>query len=356
MAGPKIFIGMSGGVDSSVAALLLKRRGYDVTGVFMKNWEETGDDGLCTATQDFEDVRAVCEKIDIPYYTVNFAKQYWDRVFSYFLDEYRAGRTPNPDVLCNKEVKFACFLDFALASGADVLATGHFAQLEKTNDGVLLKKARDLGKDQTYFLSLLGQKQLAPAMFPIGGLTKNDVRLMAQDYGLANAHKKDSTGVCFIGERNFKSFLQNYLPAQPGPMCDMDGKRVGTHDGLMFYTLGQRRGLGLGGAGESWFVIKKDIPNNVLYVSRGEHPALFTKHLTGTDASWVLGAPPAAEFACCAKVRYRQDDQPCRVRVMGNCVEVEFDVPQRAVTPGQYVVFYEGDICLGAAVIADTQL
>ena len=344
---------MSGGVDSSVAALLLKQQGYDVTGVFMKNWEEKGDDGVCTDTQDYQDMRDVCDAIGIPYYTVNFAKEYWDRVFSHFLSEYKKGRTPNPDVMCNTEIKFKAFLDFALKSGADFMATGHFAQLDRTGNGVLLKKAADANKDQTYFLSMLKNAQLERAMFPVGHLTKGEIRKIAEENGLPTASKKDSTGICFIGERNFKQFLMQYLPAQPGDMKTLDGEVVGQHDGLMYYTLGQRRGLGLGGAGESWFVIKKDIENNVLYVSRGEHELLFSGSLTAENAGWIAGSPPAIEFRAGAKIRYRQSDQPCTVRVHGDLLTVDFDEPQRAVTPGQVIAFYDegGSTCLGGAVI-----
>ena len=349
----KIIVGMSGGVDSSVAALLLKQQGYDVTGVFMKNWEEKGDDGVCTDTQDYQDMRDVCDAIGIPYYTVNFAKEYWDRVFSHFLSEYKKGRTPNPDVMCNSEIKFKAFLGFALKSGADFMATGHFAQLDRAESGVLLKKAADTNKDQTYFLSMLKNTQLERAMFPVGHLTKGAIRKIAEENGLPTASKKDSTGICFIGERNFKQFLMQYLPAQPGDMKTLDGAVVGQHDGLMYYTLGQRRGLGLGGAGESWFVIKKDIENNVLYVSRGEHELLFSGNLTAENPSWIAGAPPSNEFRAGAKIRYRQGDQPCTVRVDGDSLTVDFDEPQRAVTPGQVIAFYDegGSICLGGAVI-----
>ena len=276
----RIVVGMSGGVDSSVAALLLKQQGYDVAGVFMKNWEETDEDGVCTATADYEDVRRVSEQIGIPYYTVNFAKEYRERVFSYFLEEYRAGRTPNPDVLCNCEIKFKAFLDFALRTGASALATGHYARLRREGGAVRLLRAADAGKDQTYFLAGLTQAQLARAMFPVGGLQKKELRTIAAEAGLATALKKDSTGICFIGERNFKRFLMQYLPAQPGEIVTLSGKVIGRHDGLMYYTLGQRRGLGIGGqregSGESWFVIGKDLARNLLIVQQGEHEELFS--------------------------------------------------------------------------------
>ena len=350
---PKVVVGMSGGVDSSVAALLLKQQGYDVTGVFMKNWEETDEDGVCAATRDYEDVRNVCDVIGIPYYAVNFAQEYWDRVFTFFLDEYKRGRTPNPDVLCNREIKFKAFLDYALRLGADVLATGHFARLDCAGGRTRLLKAADGNKDQTYFLSLLNQQQLSRALFPVGDMTKAQVRDIARKAGLSTSEKKDSTGVCFIGERNFKRFIMQYLPAQPGDMRLEDGTPVGRHDGLMYYTIGQRRGLGLGGAGESWVVLKKDLEHNVLVVSRGDPQSLYTSALRASGASWVAGVPPSESFTAKAKTRYRQSDQPCKAMLSGDRVLVEFETPQRAVTPGQYVAFYNGDECLGAAVIEE---
>lgn len=346
---------MSGGVDSAVAALLLKQQGYDVVGVFMKNWEEEDDEtGVCTAASDYDDVKSVCGLIGIPYYTVNFAREYRDRVFSYFLEEYSRGRTPNPDVLCNCEIKFRAFLDFAVSTGAGTLATGHYARLDKT-DGVKLLRARDLGKDQTYFLAGLTQEQLKNAMFPIGELQKSEVRKLAQESGLSNAAKKDSTGICFIGERNFKQFLMQYLPAQPGDMVDETGRLIARHDGLMYYTLGQRKGLGIGGRsdgnGESWFVIGKDLKRNLLIVQQGEHDELFSLSLDAGKVNWIAGHAPAEEFICTAKFRYRQPDQSVRVTIAGNGAHVAFDKPQRAVTPGQWVVFYRGDECLGGGPI-----
>jgi len=350
-----VVVGMSGGVDSAVAALLLKRQGRDVVGVFMKNWEEEDEaSGVCTAAGDFEDVKSVCGAIGIPYYTVNFAREYRDRVFSYFLEEYSRGRTPNPDVLCNCEIKFKAFLDFAVSTGAETLATGHYARLDK-QDGVRLLRARDAGKDQTYFLAGLTQDQLKNAMFPVGELQKSEVRRIAKDSGLSNAAKKDSTGICFIGERNFKQFLMQYLPAQPGDMVDETGKVIARHDGLMYYTLGQRKGLGIGGrsdgSGESWFVIGKDLKRNLLIVQQGEHDELFSLSLDAESINWITGAPPAREFACTAKFRYRQPDQPVRVTKDSAGAHVSFDVPQRAVTPGQWVVLYQGDVCLGGGPI-----
>lgn len=351
----RIVVGMSGGVDSSVAALLLKRAGHEVIGVFMKNWEEKDDNGVCTSETDWADVRGVCEKIDIPYYAVNFVKEYYDRVFSYFLDEYRRGRTPNPDVLCNREIKFKAFLDFAMKLGADRLATGHFCQLGDAADGKkLLLRGADGNKDQSYFLYMLGQNALEKAMFPVGGLTKAQVREIAEEAGLANSQKKDSTGVCFIGERHFKPFLQQFLPAQPGNMRTLEGKVVGRHDGLMYYTLGQRRGLGIGGAGngERWFVLAKDMARNELIVTQGaDHPLLYSKNAVGTDATWISGEAPAGEFDCTCKYRYRQPDQAVHVSVRENGqVLVTARERQRAVTPGQSMVFYQGEVCLGGAI------
>ena len=348
----RVTVGMSGGVDSSVAAYLLKQQGFDVVGVFMKNWEETDDEGVCTATEDYADVRSVCETIGIPYYTVNFAEEYRDRVFSYFLDEYKKGRTPNPDVLCNCEIKFKAFLDFALKTGAALLATGHYCRLDE--DKLLLRGA-DPGKDQSYFLAGLKHAQLLRVVFPIGDLLKTDVRRIAKEQGMTNAMKKDSTGVCFIGERNFKQFLMQYLPAQRGEIVDETGKRIGTHDGLMYYTIGQRRGLGIGGrsdgSGESWFVIGKDLRRNLLIVQQGEHDELYSTALEADAVNWIAGAPPCRDFACTAKFRYRQPDQQVRVQITGDGAHVDFAQPQRAVTPGQWVVFYQGERCLGGGPI-----
>ena len=347
-----VVVGMSGGVDSSVAAYLLKEQGYDVVGIFMKNWEENDDDGVCTATADYADVRSVCETIGIPYYTVNFAQEYRDRVFSYFLSEYQKGRTPNPDVLCNCEIKFKAFLDFALSTGAGLLATGHYCRL---NGDKLLMRGADSGKDQSYFLAGLTHKQLERVVFPIGDMMKSEVRAIAHVQRFSNAAKKDSTGVCFIGERNFKQFLMQYLPAQRGDIVDETGRKIGTHDGLMYYTLGQRRGLGIGGrsdgSGESWFVIGKDLERNLLIVQQGEHEELYSTSLDAESVNWIAGTPPAVSFACTAKFRYRQPDQNVRVTINGIGAHVDFCEPQRAVTPGQWVVFYRGDLCLGGGPI-----
>ncbi len=349
----RVVVGMSGGVDSSVAALLLKQQGYDVVGIFMKNWDDTDENGVCTATEDYEDVMKVCEQIGIPYYAVNFEKQYWDKVFTYFLDEYRAGRTPNPDVMCNKEIKFKAFLEHAVNLGADYLATGHYAQVEFRDGEYKMLRGVDENKDQTYFLNQLTQKQLEKVMFPLGHLPKAKVREIAAEAGLATAAKKDSTGICFIGERNFKEFLSNYLPAQPGNMETLDGEVKGKHDGLMYYTIGQRHGLGIGGSGDPWFVAGKDLKRNVLYVCQGfHHEKLYSTSLKAVNVSWVADKPVEGEFACTAKFRYRQKDVGVTVKVIDQeSVEVVFDEPTRAITPGQAVVFYKGDECLGGGTI-----
>lgn len=350
----KVVIGMSGGVDSSVAALLLKEQGYDVIGIFMKNWDEKDDLGYCTSDEDYADVRKVCDQIGIPYYTVNFEKEYWDRVFTYFLEEYKRGRTPNPDVMCNKEIKFKAFLDYAMKIGADYLATGHYAQVDFHDGEYRLLRGVDKNKDQTYFLCTLGQKQLSKAMFPVGNLTKSEVRDIAKRAGLKTAEKKDSTGICFIGERDFNEFLSKYLPAQPGDIKSLEGEVVGRHDGLMYYTLGQRKGLGIGGTGtgEPWFVESKDLVNNVLYVVQGsDHPALLSYGLMATDLYWVSDKVKEDNFECTAKFRYRQPDQKVTVKLVDDSCIVIFDVPQKAVTPGQEVVFYDGESCLGGGTI-----
>ncbi|KPV56775.1 thiouridylase [Paenibacillus sp. A3] len=352
---PRVVLGMSGGVDSSVSALVLKEQGYEVIGVFMKNWDDTDEFGHCTAEEDAEDVRRVCDQIGIPYYTVNFEKPYMDKVFAYFLDEYRKGRTPNPDVMCNREIKFGEFLNKALELGADYIATGHYARVEERDGKYRLLRGVDSNKDQTYFLHALNQYQLSKAMFPIGHLPKPEVRAIAEKAGLATAKKKDSTGVCFIGERNFKEFLSGYLPAKPGEMRTLEGEVKGRHDGLMYYTLGQRQGLGIGGSGsgEPWFVAGKDLENNILYVVQGEkHPALYSTGLLATDLNWIAGEPPKEPLHCTAKFRYRQPDQGVTVHFgEDGRSEIVYDQPQKAVTPGQSVVFYDGEVCLGGAVI-----
>ena len=348
----RVVIGMSGGVDSSVAAYLLKQQGYDVIGIFMKNWDDTDEFGVCTATEDYEDVIAVCNQIGIPYYAVNFEKQYWDKVFTYFLEEYKAGRTPNPDVMCNKEIKFKAFLEHAMNLGADYLATGHYARVERDEAGVRMLRGVDNNKDQTYFLNQLTQQQLEKVMFPIGHLPKPEVRKIAEEAGLATAKKKDSTGICFIGERNFKEFLSQYLPAQPGNMETFDGEVKGTHDGLMYYTLGQRHGLGIGGDGEPWFVLGKDLQRNVLYVGQGfHHEKLYSDALSAVKMSFT-GETPTGTFTCTAKFRYRQVDTPVEVEMREDgTAYIKFAEPQRAITPGQAVVLYDGDVCLGGGTI-----
>lgn len=354
----KVVIGVSGGVDSSVAAKLLKDQGYDVVGLFMVNWEEDSD--ACTAEQDYEDVKRVCSSIGIPYFSVNYAKEYYDRVFKYFLDEYKKGRTPNPDVLCNREIKFGPFLEFAKSIGADYIATGHYCKKIEKDGKFYLAKAKDLNKDQSYFLNQLSQEQLKYVLFPLADIEKPKVREIAKELDLVNAEKKDSTGICFIGERNFKKFLKEYLPAKPGKIMTLDGRVVGTHDGLMYYTIGQRRGLGIGGRvdsnGKRWFVLKKDLENNILYVSQGEGEELFSKGMISEKFNWIPESPKTQEFDCYAKFRYRQPDQKVHVKIVDDHIEVNFYEKQRAVTPGQFVVLYQNDedgnsICLGGAVI-----
>jgi tRNA-specific 2-thiouridylase len=355
----KVMLGISGGVDSSVAALLLQQAGHAVEGLFMQNWEEDDRDGPCTTDADRKDAVAVCGRLGIPFHVRNFSSQYWDGVFEHFLAEYRAGRTPNPDVLCNREIKFKTFLDEARMLGADKIATGHYARVDERDGQFRLLRAVDTSKDQTYFLYALGQKQLAATLFPIGEIEKSQVRVMAQQASLPTHAKKDSTGICFIGERDFREFLSQYIPARPGEMRTPEGKLIGEHQGVMYYTLGQRNGLGIGGrhgaSGEAWYVVGKDVAANVLYVAQGgENHWLYSNHLTTEAPTWVAGAAPAVRFRCTAKTRYRQPDQACTVQLRGDGLLVEFDEPQRAVTPGQSVVFYDGDACLGGAVIATT--
>lgn len=344
---------MSGGVDSSVTAHILKEQGYDVIGIFMKNWDDTDEFGVCTATEDYDDVIRVANQIGIPYYAVNFEKEYWDKVFTYFLDEYKLGRTPNPDVMCNKEIKFKAFLEHAESLGADYVATGHYAQVKKVGDEIELLRGVDNNKDQTYFLNQLSQDQLKKVMFPLGGMEKTEVREIATKAGLATANKKDSTGICFIGERNFKQFLSEYLPAQPGDMRTLNGEVLGKHDGLMYYTIGQRHGLGIGGDGEPWFVVGKDLKNNVLFVEQGfHHDSLYSDSLIATDISFTTNSEKPKTFECTAKFRYRQTDTKVTVNMREDgTAEVVFADPVRAITPGQAVVFYDGDICLGGGTI-----
>ncbi|GAB6042311.1 tRNA 2-thiouridine(34) synthase MnmA [Endothiovibrio diazotrophicus] len=356
---PPIVIGLSGGVDSAVAALRLIEAGHRVEGLFMKNWEEDDADGHCSAEEDLRDARQVADTLGIPLHTVNFSAEYWERVFEYFLAEYRAGRTPNPDVLCNREIKFKAFLDHALALGAEAIATGHYARSDTVDGRHRLLKGRDPTKDQSYFLHLLDQHQLAHARFPLGELEKGEVRRIAAAAGFANAAKKDSTGICFIGERPFREFLGRYLPAQPGDIETPEGEVIGRHHGLMHYTLGQRRGLGIGGrrdAGEEpWFAARKELARNVLIAVQGhDHPLLLTHALEAGQLHWIAGRAPAAPFTCHAKVRYRQQEQPCvieKIDADGGRARVHFPQAQRAVTPGQSVVFYQGEACLGGGVI-----
>lgn len=350
-----IIVGMSGGVDSSVSAFLLKKAGYHVEGVFMKNWEGDENEKHCPATEDMLDAQAVCDQLQIELHTVNFADKYWERVFAYFLQEYQAGRTPNPDILCNKEIKFKSFLDYAKQRGADAIATGHYVRTRQDNDGIKLLKGCDPLKDQSYFLHALNESQLASSLFPVGELPKTEVRTIAESLNLKNHAKKDSTGICFIGERKFKAFLSEYLPAQPGNIESIDGEHLGRHDGLMFYTIGQRQGLQIGGkkgkAELPWYVAGKDLKRNVLIVVQGEHPALFKDSLIASHLHWI-NEPPSLPIKVTAKTRYRQADQPCIIEAIeANLYRVSFDEPQRAVTPGQSVVFYQDDICLGGGII-----
>ena len=355
--GKRIIVGMSGGVDSSVTALLLQQQGYDVQGVFMKNWEGDDTEEHCAAEDDLRDARQVCETLGIPLQGVNFADQYWDRVFEYFLQEYRANRTPNPDILCNREIKFKAFLDYALAQGADYIATGHYARIGREADRYTLLRGKDANKDQSYFLYTLGQAQLARSLFPIGELEKSRVRELAEEHHLITYNKKDSTGICFIGERDFRAFLKRYLPAQPGEIHTPEGTRLGRHEGLMYYTLGQRQGLGIGGIrgheGAVWYVAAKDLADNILIVVDGhDHPLLYSQSLTAIDLHWVAGEPPVLPLVCSAKTRYRQQDAACTIEAAeNNTYVVDFEEPQWAVTPGQSVVFYQDEVCLGGGII-----
>lgn len=344
-----VVVGMSGGVDSSVSALLLKQQGYRVIGMFMKNWEEQDENGVCKASKEYEDVVAVCDQLAIPCYSINFVKEYKENVFTHFIEEFKQGHTPNPDILCNREIKFKAMFEKAMELGADFLATGHYCRTESFS----LLKGSDPGKDQSYFLYTIKAPILSKVLFPIGHLLKAEVRKIARDHHLTIAEKKDSTGICFIGKRNFKQFLGQYLAITPGNFENLEGKIVGTHDGVAFYTIGQRKGMGIGGAGEAWYVVGKDIDRNVVYVDQGaRHSALYCDELTAVELSWVAGVPPKLPLRCKSKVRYRQPDQDCLV----SCNEegkifVQFDIPQRAVTPRQSIVFYLDDCCIGGGII-----
>jgi tRNA-specific 2-thiouridylase len=358
-SGERVILGLSGGVDSAVAALLLKNQGADVQALHMTNWDD--QDGYCTAAEDLQDARRICEQLDIPLHHVNFAREYRDRVFQHFLQEYREGRTPNPDVLCNREIKFGVFREYAHRLGGSWLATGHYAQTGLDDDTAQLLKAADQSKDQSYFLHAVSAEALAETQFPLGGLQKGEVRDIARNHGLSVHDKKDSTGICFIGERPFRDFLSTYLPAQPGPMISVDGKTLGEHQGLMYYTIGQRQGLGLGGrrdaGGEPWYVAGKDLPRNSLIVVQGEHELLYGDAISVNDVSWIGAAPKilaaGQALKCNCKIRYRQQDQACTVTGSdAGALEVSFATAQRAIAPGQYAVFYQGDRCLGGGVIA----
>ncbi|HLR21289.1 MAG TPA: tRNA 2-thiouridine(34) synthase MnmA [Tissierellaceae bacterium] len=355
----KVILGMSGGVDSSVSALLLKEAGYDVIALFMKNWDEKNGDGVCTATKDSKDARMVADQLDIPFYTINFEEEYWDRVFTYFLDEYKQGRTPNPDIMCNQEIKFDAFLDYALKLDGDYIAMGHYAQVEEKNGEYHLLRGKDNNKDQSYFLSRINQESLSKTLFPIGHLDKNEVRDIAEKHNLYTATKKDSTGICFIGERDFDKFLDQYLLSTKGDFINVDnGEKVGTHNGLIHYTIGQRKGIGIGGigTGEPWFVAGKSLKDNIVYVAQGsQHPALYSTSLIGESPSWIVGTAPAKQFKCTAKFRYRQKDIPVTVTILGNDrLKIEYDEPVRSVTPGQGAVLYKDEVCLGSCIIDST--
>jgi tRNA-specific 2-thiouridylase len=352
----KVVLGLSGGVDSAVAAVLLKEAGADVQALHMTNWED--DDGYCTAAADLQDARSTCEQLDIPLHHVNFAKQYRDRVFEYFLSEYRFGHTPNPDVLCNREIKFGVFREYAKRLGGELLATGHYARTAIIDGETALLKAADKNKDQSYFLHAVSAEALAETVFPLGEIVKDEVRQIARDHGLTVHDKKDSTGICFIGERPFQEFLSTYLPANPGPIQTPDGREIGQHNGLMYYTLGQRQGLGIGGRDDSsdapWYVVDKRMQDNALIVDQGDTTLLLSDGLLAIEPSWINAAPAKLDtgYRCMGKIRYRQSDQACSVHIAeAGGLQVEFDEPQRAVAPGQFIVFYEGERCLGGAVI-----
>ncbi len=353
----KVIVGLSGGVDSSVAACLLQQQGYEVEGLFMKNWDEDDEPGYCPAQEDLAHARAVAEQLGIRFHTVSFSSEYWERVFAHFLAEYRAGRTPNPDILCNQEIKFKAFLDYARGLGGAAIATGHYARITADGGRRRLLKGLDRDKDQSYFLYRLDQRALRHSLFPLGELRKPEVRNMAARHGFANADRKDSTGICFIGERKFRDFLAHYLPAQPGEIVSVEGRHLGRHQGLMFHTIGQRQGLGIGGiranSGQPWYVVDKDLAGNRLLVAQGgDHPSLFRSRLVAGDLHWIGGQAPDTPLSCECRIRYRQQVQACTVEMTAaEHAQVEFQVPQRAITPGQAVVFYSGDECLGGGTI-----
>ncbi|MFD1803200.1 tRNA 2-thiouridine(34) synthase MnmA [Mixta tenebrionis] len=354
----KVIVGMSGGVDSSVSAWLLQQQGYQVEGLFMKNWEEDDGEEYCTAADDLADAQAVCDKLGMKLHKVNFAAEYWDNVFEHFLAEYKAGRTPNPDILCNKEIKFKAFLEFAAEDlGADYIATGHYVRRQESHGRSQLLRGLDGNKDQSYFLYTLSHRQIAQSLFPVGELAKPEVRRIAEELDLVTAKKKDSTGICFIGERKFRDFLGRYLPAQPGPIVTVDGLTVGEHQGLMYHTLGQRKGLGIGGLKESnddpWYVVDKDVASNRLIVAQGaDHPRLMSVGLIAQQLHWVDRETLRAPLSCVVKTRYRQEDIPCVITPLDDDrIEVRFAQPVAAVTPGQSAVFYLGEVCLGGGII-----
>ena len=351
-----VIVGMSGGVDSSVSAYLLIEQGYQVEGLFMKNWDEDDNTEYCTAKEDLADAQAVCDKLGIKLHTANFAAEYWDNVFEHFLEEYKAGRTPNPDILCNREIKFKAFLDYSKVLGADYIATGHYVRRSDIGESSQLLRGLDNNKDQSYFLHAVGSREIKQTLFPVGELEKPEVRRIATEQGLATAKKKDSTGICFIGERRFKDFLQQYIPAQPGKIETADGEVIGDHQGLMYYTLGQRQGIGIGGkkehGAEPWYVVAKDLKRNILIIGQGaQHELLFSQAITCKDIFWINDKPEPFPFKCTAKVRYRQPDQECTIHKQGDHYLIVFAEPQRAATPGQSAVFYQGEICLGGGVI-----
>lgn len=357
-ASKKVIVGMSGGVDSSVSAYLLLQQGFQVEGLFMKNWEEDDTDEYCAASEDLADAEKVCETLGIELHTINFAAEYWDNVFEYFLEEYKAGRTPNPDIMCNKEIKFKAFLEFAAeALDADYIATGHYVRRQQNDGKWEMLRGLDSNKDQSYFLYTLSHEHIAQTLFPVGELEKSEVRRIAEEQGLVTADKKDSTGICFIGERKFKDFLQQYLPAKPGLIESVDGEQLGEHEGLMYHTLGQRKGLHIGGmadtSGEPWYVVDKDVERNVLIVAQGKnHPRLYSQGLIAGQLHWVSRTTPLEAFDCTVKTRYRQQDIPCRVTPLENGdFQVQFKEPVAAVTPGQSAVFYSDEVCLGGGII-----